>query len=127
MLTTAGAVSTPTTGSYPLLKAALPTPPTTRREFVSGETVMAFASVCDADAKSHTVDITTRVQTADGREVFRGSVTKPNTDLAPATNGFGYLSKIPLSGIAPGRYVLTIEAKSTTNRIASASLAFVIR
>jgi hypothetical protein len=73
------------------------------------------------------VDITTRVQTPDGREVFRHSVTKPNADLAPATNGFGYRSEIPLKALVPGRYVLTIDAKATTGKAASQALAFIVR
>jgi VWFA-related protein len=128
VLTTSATSTVPTTGSFPMLKEALQTAPTTTREFATTDTLVAFANVSDADTQqSHTIDITTVVQGADGREMFRKSVSKPSDDLAVSKNGFGYVSEIPLSGLAPGHYALTIGAKATTGKTASRALAFVVR
>jgi VWFA-related protein len=127
MLTSDAAQAMPTTGAYPLLKSVLPTPPTTVREFARDSPIVAFANISDSDTQNHTVDITTRVTSADGHDVFRHSVSKPNTDLAASKNGFGYVSDIPLNTIAPGRYTLTIEAKGTNGKTASRALAFAVR
>jgi VWFA-related protein len=128
LLTTTGAGAVPTTGSYPLLKSLLPAPPTSSRSFTNRDTLVAFADVCDSQpGQTDKVDITTMVQTADGHEVWRSTVTKDSADLALKKNGYGHLSEIPLSSVAPGRYVLTIAAKSTTGKTASNAILFVVR
>jgi hypothetical protein len=83
--------------------------------------------VSDPDSKNDTVDITTVVLAADGREVFRKSVSKPSSDLAPGSTHLGYVSEIPLRSIAPGSYLLTVAATTKTGKTASKSVTFVVR
>ena len=44
--------------------------------------------------------------------VFRNSEPRSSTDLQGGRGGYGYTAKIPLKDIKPGRYVLTVIAKS---------------
>jgi hypothetical protein len=66
------------------------------------------------------VNITTSVLFDEGKTVFTTSDERRSEELQGASGGYGYTTKIPLNGFAPGRYVLRIEAKSTTGNNAPA-------
>ena len=48
----------------------------------------------------------------DGREVFRAVDHKTSKELSGATGGHGFLIWLPMKDLNPGRYVLTMHAKS---------------
>ena len=60
----------------------------------------------------HRVEITASVLADDGKTVFTTSDERNSEELQGASGGYGYTTKIPLPGFAPGRYVLRLEAKS---------------
>ena len=91
----------------------LPGAPSTLREFPSNSEIAAFAEVYDnAPTPSHRLDVTGTVKADDGRVVFTHSQEFSSDDLHGAPGGFGFSTRIPMTGWAPGLYVLTIEAKS---------------
>jgi VWFA-related protein len=91
----------------------LPGPPSTLREFPANSELAAFAEVYDnAPTPSHRLDVTATVKADDGRVVFTHSQEYSSEDLHGAPGGFGFSTRIPMPGWAPGLYVLTIEAKS---------------
>ena len=48
----------------------------------------------------------------DGKVVHTTSDTRKSEELQGATGGYGYTTQVPLTGMAPGRYVLRVTAKS---------------
>ena len=118
----------PTAGAIPDLGDALPAPPTTARTFSASDELAVLAEVYDNEgAQPHSVDITTTLK-AEGRvQVFANSETRSSKELGGARGGYGYTTKIPLKDLAPGLYVLTIEARSTLGRTDTASRQVQIR
>jgi hypothetical protein len=94
-------------------KDVLPGPPTASREFPRGDTLAVFAEVYDNVPKTpHRVEIVAAVLADDGKVVHTTSDIRKSEELQGATGGYGYTTKIPLAGMAPGRYVLRLTAKS---------------
>ena len=114
VVTSMAAGAVPTAGAIPEIGDALKTPPTTSRVFSSADELSVLAEVYDNQgALSHSVDITASLK-AEGRvQVFSNSETRSSKELGGASGGYGYTNRIPLKGLAPGLYVLTIEARST--------------
>jgi VWFA-related protein len=115
VLTAASATVTPTAQADPLLKQALPGPPTARREFFSGDAIGLYTEVYDnvPSDTPHKVDITLTVRGEDGREVARNTDERSSSELQGAkSGGFGYTAQFPLKDLRPGRYLLRVEARS---------------
>jgi len=115
-LTSIAASHVPTASPDPSVnefKDVLPAPPTAAREFVQADTLTLFTEVYDnAVSTPHRVAITASVLADDGKVVFTTSDERKSEELQGSTGGYGYRTQIPLSAIAPGRYVLRVEAKS---------------
>lgn len=115
-LTSIAASHVPTASPDPSVnefKDVLPAPPTAMREFVQADTLTLFTEVYDnAVSTPHRVAITASVLADDGKVVFTTSDERKSDELQGSTGGYGYKTQVPLSGIAPGRYVLRVEAKS---------------
>ena len=107
----------PTTSPDPNVnefKDVLPASPTAVREFPHNDTLAIFAEVYDNIGKApHRVDITTTILADDGHEVRKFEDERKSDELRGAGGGYGYTTQFPLTGIAPGRYVLRIAARST--------------
>ncbi len=104
------------------LRKALPGPPTAGREFQAAEEIALMAEVYDNEAATpHSVDITTSLRTDDGREVYRHQDQRSTTELGGKNGGYGYTARVPLEGLAPGLYVLKVEARSRLGKGAAAS------
>ena len=117
VLTAATAQVTPTAEADPVLKAALPGPPTTRREFYPIDVLALYAEVydrCWTDVP-HTVDVTTRLVDEQGKEVSRTADARKSSEFQSASTKsgfFGYNAQVPLAEVKPGRYMLQVEAKA---------------
>jgi VWFA-related protein len=123
---TAGGV--PTAGAIPDLGDAMPAPPTTAREFSAGDELLVLAEIYDNQGgQPHSVDITATLK-AEGRvQVFANSERRSSKELGGARGGYGYTTHIPLQDLAPGLYVLAIEAKSSLGKTDAASREVQIR
>jgi hypothetical protein len=92
------------------LERLLPAPPTSRRAFGADEQLAVYAEIYDNDRRPHTVDLALRVTDEDGRQVF---VVEDQRDLRElAGRSYGHLVALPLDRFRPGRYVLSVEARS---------------
>jgi VWFA-related protein len=112
VLTSLAASLQPTAQLDEQLKAVLPGPPTALREFLQNDEIVVFAELYDNEARSpHTVDITTRVTSAEGKVVLKTAEEHTSEELHGKA-GYGYISRLPMQDLAPGRYVLTIEGRS---------------
>jgi VWFA-related protein len=113
LLTSPSASRVVTARPDPLLEGLLPGPPTTIREFQVGEEIALFTEVYDNQlTPRHMVDITTNVLTDEGRVVFTASDTRSSDELEGKPGGYGYSARVPLKDLAPGLYVLKVEART---------------
>ena len=91
----------------------LPAPPTTIRDFPRGDTLALFTEVYDNQTKvAHRVAIKTSVIADDGKVVYTAGDERKSDELQGAKGGYGYSAAIETKGLAPGRYVLRVEAET---------------
>ena len=113
VLTSSRAGAAPTITDTKTLRTVLPGPPTAHRTFTLEDTVAVYAEIYDSQAATpHSVDLSVTVRTDDGTQVFKSEETRESKDLAGARGGFGYLVRIPMQDLVPGRFVLAVEARS---------------
>jgi hypothetical protein len=96
--------------------------PTARRRFSQADTVTAFAEVyATSPAALDTVRVTGTLATADGAT----AKAVPATERTAEPGRAGYTARLPLANLAPGEYVLTIEARAGDD-VASRSLLLTV-
>jgi hypothetical protein len=95
------------------LKAVLPAAPVALRTFPQNDEIALFAEIYDNTGKNpHKVDITTSILTDDGKVVFKNNDERDSSELRGAKGGYGYATRVPLSEVPPGEYVLSVQARS---------------
>jgi hypothetical protein len=94
-------------------RASLPGPTTATREFQAGDTVVVYGEVYEnvPGAAPHTIDILTELRGEDGRAIA-SLVQQQASGNRPKDDGYGFTSQLTLNDLAPGRYVIHIEARS---------------
>ena len=103
----------PTANPDPEFKTVLPAPPTAIRDFPRGDTLALFTEVYDNQTKvAHRVAIKTSVIADDGKVVYTAGDERKSEELQGAKGGYGYSTAIETTGLAPGRYVLRVEAET---------------
>ena len=113
VLTSPGAAVMPSPRVDEQMKVVLPGPPVAMRTFAQNDEVALFAEVYDNEAKSpHKVDITTTVTADEGKVMFKADEVRDSTEIGGQRGGYGYQARIPMRDLAPGRYVLKVEAHS---------------
>ena len=124
----AGQIRTAVSSPDDDMRKALPGPPTVSREFRTTEELALMAEVYDNEGKTpHKVDITTSLRSDDGRELFNHGDERSSSELGGPRGGYGYTARIPLTGLAPGLYVLKVEARSRLGKSQAASREVQIR
>jgi hypothetical protein len=92
------------------------------REFPQNDTLAIFAEVYDNLTKTpHRVSITSTILADNGTVVFEAEGERRSEELKGASGGYGHTATIPLKGLAPGRYVLRVEARTLLADGATAS------
>jgi VWFA-related protein len=128
LVTSPSGSRTPTANPDPELKEVLPGPPVAAREFPAADTLVVFAEVYDGDAaKPHHVDITTTLTSDEGRVVFTTTEDRASSELGGARGGYGYRAEVPLKALAPGLYVLQVEARSRLGPAAARQVQIHVR
>jgi hypothetical protein len=95
------------------LKEILPAPPIAMRSFPQNDEIALFTEIYDNGASTpHKVDITTTIQSDDGRVLYKSEEERASSELEGAKGGYGYVARVPLTDITPGDYVLNVQAKS---------------
>lgn len=113
LISSSGAGLTPTPRLEEEMKTLLPAPPTTTRGFVQAETVFGYVDVYDALQPAHSVDITTTLTAVDGTRVFNTTDQRKSAEIGGGRGGYGVQFQVPLADVAPGLYVLKVEAVPT--------------
>ena len=92
----------------------LPGPPVATRDFRQGDTLTLFAEVYENARSSqvHQVAIKAELRADGGRVVAQTSESRSSGELQGKSGGYGFTSDLPLTGVAPGLYVLHVEAQS---------------
>jgi VWFA-related protein len=95
------------------LAVTLAVAPTTLREFAADDALAAFVQVYNNQPTPiHTIDITSTVRANDGHIVFNGQEAHSSDESPDSRGKYDYSVRIPLRGLSPGLYVLTLEARS---------------
>jgi len=115
LLSTAQTSGTPevfTPQRDPVAEKLLGAPPTSRREFDRTETLAWLTEIYDNARQSRQFDVATRLIDENGRDVFTSREALANgADASNKWTTFAYTGRVPLKGIAPGRYLMRIEAR----------------
>jgi hypothetical protein len=113
VVTAASALVQPTVRPDEPLRQVLPGPPVAARSFPQNDELSLFAEVYDNQASNpHRVDITTTVTSDEGGVLVKTDEVRDSSELQGRRGGYGFATRIPLKGLAPGSYVLTVAAKS---------------
>lgn len=94
------------------LEKLLPGPLTTYREFSPADEVAVFAEIYDNTRQAHKVEIVATVKAEGGQTVFQTRQDHDSSELAGTAGGYGFQARVPLAQLAPGLYVLRVEAVS---------------
>lgn len=122
-LTCVVAAYTPTAHGDERLRGVLPAPPTTMRDFRNDDVLAVFAEVYEGgEVPDKDVTFTTTVRRPDGQVAMRRSEAFARGDLTQ-TKG-GYSVQVPLAELAPGDYVLRLEAETSSAQPVGHDVAF---
>jgi VWFA-related protein len=106
--------STPTGNPDKVLADKTTLPPTTVRRFKIADELTVIAEIYDNELKTeHRVDLTTTVRAADGTEAFSNSDWAAFDELTAANGAYRISMWVPLGGLAPGTYTVSIAARRT--------------
>jgi VWFA-related protein len=97
------------------LEKILPGPLTTFREFAQSDELALFAEIYDNVTQPHKVEINASVKAEGGTSVFSTREERDSADLKGSAGGFGFETRIPLKSMAPGLYVLRVDATMRIN------------
>ncbi len=113
LMTTPSVQQTPSIQPDPVVSKLLPAPATSRREFPQSDVLALYTEVYDNDTSRQPrhIDVSLRVLSESGTEVFvsRDELVNGTAGEKP-WNIYGLAKRIPLKALAPGRYVLRMEA-----------------
>jgi VWFA-related protein len=112
-LTSAASSVAPTARSKDPLQQLLPGPLSTHREFPQADELALFAEVYDNNGNQpHKVRIQASLRAEGGQSVFQTSEERDSSELKGSAGGYGFATRIPLKDVAPGLYVVRVEAQS---------------
>jgi len=109
------------------LKGVLSGPITAAREFPRGDVVTLFTEVYEnAPKATHTIELTAELRAEGGRASGRVSEQRSSTELQGKSGGYGFTPSLSLD-VAPGRYVIHVEGRSSAGDRPSVSRDILIR
>jgi VWFA-related protein len=112
-LTSMASAFVPTARPKDPLAKLLPGPLTTYRDFAQADEVAVFTEVYETGGgPAHKVEINLTVKAEGGQTVFQTRQERDSSELGGRSGGYGFSTRIPLKDIAPGLYVLRVEAQS---------------
>jgi VWFA-related protein len=103
----------PTAGSVTELAGALPGAPTTARTFRAGDELSVLAEIYDNYTRRlHEVAVTTTLRSDSGSAIYANTESRTGEEIRDGAGGGRCVARIPLTGVAPGLYLLRVEAKA---------------
>ena len=114
VLASVGATRLATTTVDPVLKDVITVPPTAIREFDQRDALTVVAEIYDNRSRATSpVRLMTTVADATGRVIHRSEESIEAFGFDPKTRTYRHHPSIPLTGFAPGDYVMKVEARPT--------------
>jgi hypothetical protein len=109
--------------------ATIPGNITAQREFDAGDTLGVYAEVYETlrDATSHTVALTAELRAEGGTVVRAVSDERSSSELQGKRGGYGFSAQLPLNDVAPGLYVIHVEARANVGNRPTVSRDIQIR
>jgi hypothetical protein len=114
-LTSAMSGAAPTIRPKDPLEKLLPGPLTTYREFPQLDELALFTEIYDNVKQPHKTEIVATVKAEGGQSVFETREEHDSSELAGSAGGYGFQARVPLKALAPGLYVLRVEATARIN------------
>jgi hypothetical protein len=119
----------------PAVAKLLPGSATSRREFTQSDTLSLLSEIYDnsSSRQLRNIDATVRLLGESGVEVFaaRDSLSNGGPGSAQNWDAYSYTKDIPLKSVAPGRYLLRVEAQvrgsNTKDQPAAAETVITVR
>ena len=98
-------------------RTALPSPPTTVREFLAGETLTAYLEVYDNNKRDdsdqpYAIESTVTLRGAGNAVVRSVTAQRVSRDARQRSGGHAFTVDLPLADVEPGAYVLDLEARA---------------
>lgn len=109
------------------LEKMLPGPLTSYREFPQADEIALFTEIYDNVKQAHKTQITATVKAEGGTQVFQTKEERDSADLKGSAGGYGFEARIPLKQMAPGLYVLRVEAMTQVGDRATTAKEVVFR
>jgi len=92
------------------LEKLLPGPLSSYREFSTADELAFFTEVYDNIKQPHKVEIAATVKAEGGQTVFQAREERDSSERGSGAGGYGFQARVPLKELAPGLYVLRVEA-----------------
>jgi hypothetical protein len=109
------------------LEKLLPGPLTSYREFTPADEIALFTEVYDNVKEAHKTEIVATVKAEGGTQVFQTREERDSADLKGSAGGYGFEARIPLKEMAPGLYVLRVEATARVGDRATIAREIIFR
>jgi VWFA-related protein len=109
VLTSRAAAAAATVVSDPELRTALPDPPGATRTFTTDDVMTILAEAYDNRATPGSLLVNVSVTTPGG------DVVKKVAAMPQSGDGPRYTASLPIEGLAPGKYVLVVDARAAEN------------
>jgi hypothetical protein len=104
----------PTLQPDPEMRDVLPAPPTADRDFIQADTLWAFVEIYRNDKSPVPVSLSFTLTGESGANAFRTEDRIESSSFDNSRRAYGYRAEIPLASVAPGSYVLKVQAGSGT-------------
>ena len=121
LVTAASAQSAMTAVPDPGTAKVLPGAATSRRVFLSGDTLTVFVEIYDnmSPRQPRQVDAAVTLTSENGKDVFHASDAIANAAGAEHWTAYSLTREVPLREVPPGRYLLKLEARARDNKSAA--------
>lgn len=127
-LTSRNAAQAPTRALDPALKETVLVPPSARRTFRPDDILALYTEVYDNDVRApHGVDIRVSLRDDTGAERFATTDERHSSELGGRPGGYGVRTEVPLTGLKPGLYTVTVTATSRATGGATVARELLIR
>jgi hypothetical protein len=109
--------------------ASLPGNVTSTRDFAAGDTIGLYVEAYEGatNAAAHTVTLTAELRAEGGTVVRKVSEDRSSSELQGKRGGYGFSAQLPLNDVAPGIYVIRVEARVNIGSRPAASKDIQIR
>ena len=94
-------------------RTVMPAPPVAQRTFPQNDEIALFTEIYDDGTAPRTRWTSSPpIRSDEGTIFFKNEEERDSKELEGKRGGYGYTARIPLTGLAPGPYVLSVEARS---------------